>query len=72
MSKLESMGEVLTSDVLVVGGGIAGLIAANSIKEKDPALQVWVVEKSTTGWAGGKANKGGGILQVIVEEDAKY
>ena len=69
MSNLESIGEVFAGDVLVIGGGIAGLIAANRIKESNPRLQVRIVEKSTTGWAGGKANKGGGILQVVVEED---
>jgi succinate dehydrogenase/fumarate reductase flavoprotein subunit len=69
MSNLESIGEVFAGDVLVIGGGIAGLIAANRIKESNPQLQVRIVEKSTTGWAGGKANKGGGILQVVVEED---
>lgn len=69
MSKLESLGEVLTGDVLVIGGGIAGLIAANGIKEKNPDLDVLIAEKSTTGWAGGKANKGGGILQVVLEDE---
>ena len=52
----------LSADVLVVGGGIAGLTAAVSIKEREPELDVLVVEKQTAGYSG-KANKGGGVLQ---------
>lgn len=52
----------LSADVLVVGGGIAGLTAAVSIKERAPELSVLVVEKQTAGYSG-KANKGGGVLQ---------
>jgi succinate dehydrogenase/fumarate reductase flavoprotein subunit len=51
-----------TSDVLIVGGGIGGLTAAVTIKEKNPNASVIIVEKQTTGYAG-KANKGGGVLQ---------
>ncbi len=50
------------ADVLVVGGGIGGLAAAVSIKETNPALEVMIVEKQTSGYSG-KANKGGGVLQ---------
>ncbi len=49
-------------DILVVGGGIAGLTAAVSAKEKNPDAEVLIVEKQTAGY-GGKANKGGGVLQ---------
>lgn len=52
----------LTTDVLVIGGGIAGLSAAIAIKEADENVQVLILEKQTTGY-GGKANKGGGVLQ---------
>ncbi len=51
-----------STDVLIIGGGIAGLSAAVSIKEKDPNLNVLIVEKQTSGYSG-KANKGGGVLQ---------
>ena len=59
MTTLESMGKVLSADVLVVGGGIAGLTAAISAKETSPDLSVLVVDKAKNGF-GGKANKGGG------------
>lgn len=50
------------ADILIIGGGIAGLTAAVSAKEKNPEAEVIIVEKQTTGY-GGKANKGGGVLQ---------
>jgi succinate dehydrogenase/fumarate reductase flavoprotein subunit len=50
------------ADILIIGGGIAGLTAAVSVKEKAPELDVLVVEKQTSGYSG-KANKGGGVLQ---------
>jgi succinate dehydrogenase/fumarate reductase flavoprotein subunit len=49
-------------DILIVGGGIAGLTAAISAKEKNPEAEILIVEKQTAGY-GGKANKGGGVLQ---------
>lgn len=49
-------------DILIVGGGIAGLTAAVSAKEKNPEAEVLIIEKQTAGY-GGKANKGGGVLQ---------
>ena len=51
-----------SADVLIIGGGIAGLTAAVSVKEKNPELNVLLVEKQTSGYSG-KANKGGGVLQ---------
>jgi len=54
--------ENLTTDVLIIGGGVAGLTAAVSIKERAPETDVLIVEKQTSGYSG-KANKGGGVLQ---------
>ncbi len=54
--------ENYSADVLIIGGGIAGLTAAVSIKEINPDLDVLLVEKQTSGYSG-KANKGGGVLQ---------
>jgi succinate dehydrogenase / fumarate reductase, flavoprotein subunit len=61
--------QVLSADVLVVGGGIAGLTAAISAKEADPSVSVLVVDKATCGF-GGKANKGGGNLAFLEPEDS--
>lgn len=52
----------LTADVLIIGGGIGGLSAAVSIKERAPETRVLIMEKQTAGYSG-KANKGGGVLQ---------
>ena len=69
MVDLKDLGQVFSSDVLIIGGGIAGLITAIKIKEQDAGLDVLVVEKTAVGTAGGKANKGAGVLQVISEDD---
>ena len=61
MATLESLGTVLTADLLIVGGGIAGLACAISAKETDPDVDVLVLDKVVAGW-GGKANKGGGNI----------
>ncbi len=59
-----------SADILIVGGGIAGLTAAVSAKEKNPDAEIIVVEKQTAGY-GGKANKGGGVLQYFDLEHMK-
>ena len=58
------MTERLNTDVLVVGGSLAGLASAISAKEQDPALDVTVVEKYTCGYSG-KANRGAGIMLML-------
>jgi succinate dehydrogenase / fumarate reductase flavoprotein subunit len=68
MTSLDSLGELLSTDILIIGGGIAGLTAAITIKEKSPDIDVLVVEKATAGWSG-KADRGGGILAFITPND---
>ncbi len=51
-------------DVLIVGGGIAGLCEAIKVKENAPELDVLVVEKATAGTSG-KSNKGAGIILYV-------
>ena len=58
------MAERIKTDVLVVGGSIAGLAAAITAKETEPSKDVLVVEKYTAGYAG-KANRGAGIVQIL-------
>lgn len=57
------------SDVLIVGGGIAGLTTAIRLKELNPDLDVLIAEKNVTGW-GGKANKGYGAFSYFLPEDS--
>ena len=62
MQKQEFKTERMSADILIIGGGIAGLTAAVAAKEKNPDVDILIVEKQTTGYSG-KANKGGGVLQ---------
>jgi len=68
MVKLEDLGEVISTDVLIVGGGVGGLATAIKIKEENTKADVLMVEKQTTGWAG-KATKIGGILAFLGPND---
>src|SRR5512145_2055914 len=69
MSDLNKYGEVFSADVLILGGGLAGLILANRVKELNSKLDVLIVEKATTGFSGSKANKGAGVMWVLDETD---
>ncbi len=64
MAKLEDLGEIVSTDVLIVGGGVGGLATAIKAKEESPNIDVLIVEKQTVGWAG-KATKIGGILAFL-------
>jgi succinate dehydrogenase / fumarate reductase flavoprotein subunit len=68
MAKLEELGEVVSTDVLIIGGGIAGLTMAVKVKEENPNIDVLIVEKQTTGWSG-KATKIGGIVCFLGPND---
>lgn len=68
MASLEDLGTVHAADLLIVGGGIAGLACAIVAKEQDPAVDVLVLDKVVSGW-GGKANKGGGNIAFAVAQD---
>jgi succinate dehydrogenase / fumarate reductase flavoprotein subunit len=59
MANLEELGEVISTDMLIVGGSLAGLSAAIKAKEESPNLNVLLVDKQTVGWAG-VAPRGGG------------
>jgi len=48
----------LSADILIIGGGIAGVTAA--IKAGERGAKVLVVEKGITGWAGEVPTTGGG------------
>jgi succinate dehydrogenase / fumarate reductase flavoprotein subunit len=64
MATLEDLGEVVSTDILIIGGGIGGLVTAVKAKQGNPDAEVLIVEKQTSGWAG-KATKIGGILAFL-------
>jgi succinate dehydrogenase/fumarate reductase flavoprotein subunit len=69
MANLERLGEVFSNDVLVLGGSMAGLMAAIRAKELNSNLDVLVVDKATTGFSGAKVNKGACMVWILTEED---
>ena len=44
MADIKDYGELYTSDILVVGGGKAGLVTAIRAKENDPTLDILVID----------------------------
>jgi succinate dehydrogenase / fumarate reductase, flavoprotein subunit len=60
----EELEEVLSTDLLIIGGGFGGEIAAIKAKEAMPDINVLLVDKQTIGYAG-KASKGGGMLDIF-------
>lgn len=61
MAELKDYGEVFTSDILVVGGSMAGLTTAIRAKENNPELDILVVDKGIIGWNGQSTKAGNGI-----------
>jgi succinate dehydrogenase / fumarate reductase flavoprotein subunit len=68
LATLENLGEIVSTDVLIIGGGIGGLALAIKAKEANPNIDVLIVEKQTVGWAG-KTTKIGGILAFLGPND---
>jgi succinate dehydrogenase/fumarate reductase flavoprotein subunit len=64
VTEKEKNGEVISADVLIIGGGVGGLAAAIKAKEAYPDTDVLMVDKQTIGWAG-KATKIGGFLAFL-------
>ncbi|MDB4444527.1 FAD-binding protein [bacterium] len=66
MANLENMGQVVACDVLVIGGGVAGLWCA--IKAKEHVDRVMIVDKGPQDW-GGQASRSGGSMVGVVPPD---
>ena len=62
MTDIKEMGKMYTSDLLIVGGSIAGLSTAIRAKENNKDLDVLVVDRGVIGWSGQAAKAGNGIL----------
>jgi succinate dehydrogenase/fumarate reductase flavoprotein subunit len=63
MTKLESLGKVINTDVLVIGGGSAGLWAAKRAGEQ--GCNVLIVDKGPQDW-GGLASLAGGDFDAVL------
>ncbi len=61
MNDIKEYGKLYTSDVLIVGGGMGGLVTAIKAKETNPDLDILVVDRTIIGWAGQSTKAGNGI-----------
>jgi succinate dehydrogenase/fumarate reductase flavoprotein subunit len=61
MASVKDYGELYTSDILVVGGGMSGLVTAIRAKENNPELDILVIDKGIIGWNGQATKAGNGI-----------
>ena len=67
MAKLENLGKIITTDVLVIGGGTTGIVSA--LKAKEQSVDVLIVEKNTVGYTGQCTKAGHGLLVMAPEDD---
>ena len=67
MAKLDSLGKIIETDVLVIGGGPSGLWAANRAKEL--GSDVFIVDKGPQEWGGLTGLSGIGAIQVHAAPD---
>lgn len=59
----------LKPDVLIIGGGSAGMWATKRLKERDPKLDVLIVDKGGSKWGGLMRISGGDFEAVLPGED---
>jgi succinate dehydrogenase/fumarate reductase flavoprotein subunit len=70
MATPEIKTENISTDILIIGGGVSGLTAAITAKEQFPDLKVLVVDKAVAskGWAG-KGTRTAGLISYVTQED---
>lgn len=60
--EINDIGNLFTSDLLIVGGSIGGLCTAIRAKELNKDLDILVVDRGAVGWSGQSSKAGNGIL----------
>jgi succinate dehydrogenase / fumarate reductase flavoprotein subunit len=68
MAGLDSLGKVIETDVLILGGGVTGLWAA--IKAKEHVEKVTIVDKGPHDWGGQASRSGGAVVGVVPPKDS--
>jgi L-aspartate oxidase len=63
-------GETLHTDVVIVGAGVAGLVAALDLLELDPSLDIAIVDKGLIGSSGSTPLAQGGMAAAVGPEDS--
>ncbi|HME43317.1 MAG TPA: FAD-binding protein [Syntrophorhabdales bacterium] len=67
MGGIDSTGKVVEADVLVVGGGLAGLWAAT--KAREYVDMVTIIDKGPKDWGGQCSHASGGIIATIPQDN---
>lgn len=67
--ELNEIGNVFTTDILIIGGGLGGTITAAKVHELNPSAQILLVEKGYYGYTGDSTKAGHGIVMMAPEDD---
>ena len=68
-NELEEIGKVITTDVLIVGAGLAGVVTAAKIQTLKPDAKILLLEKGYYGYTGDSTKAGHGIVMLAQEDD---
>lgn len=69
MKKLEDLGTVITTDVLIIGAGLSAVVAALEIKKHNKDIDVLCLEKQFFGYNGKTTKAGHGAAFLSPEDD---
>lgn len=67
--ELNKIGTVITTDIVIVGSGLAGAITATKIQELNPSAKILMLEKGYYGYTGDSTKAGHGIVMMAPEDD---
>ena len=71
MADLKELGKVIESDLLIVGGGFAGLVTSIRAAQENPDLDILIAERCYAGFAGQSSKAGNGIVCHLPDQDPK-